>query len=101
MPLNSVWGFRQKNVANPFLLLQGKPWESKQTECKVNTIMHKPSMWSASDQLWEQLSARGMDGSAHLKSSEYKKRMEADMLKSVVKITNMLLQVLRMTQTFF
>lgn len=70
---------RQKNVANPILPLRGKPWESKQTECKVNTIIHKLCMWSESDQPWERLSARGggcMDGRAHLKSFEYTKELQ-------------------------
>lgn len=48
--------------------------------------MHKLRMWPASDQLWERLSARGMDGKAHLKSFEYTKRIEADMWKSALRI---------------
>lgn len=63
-------------------------------------------MWSASDQPRERLSARGWrvggveDGRAHLKSFEYRKRIEADTLKSALKERkkkkiNKLLQVLR------
>lgn len=58
-------------------------------------------MWSASDQPWERLSERGMDGRAHLKSFEYTKRIEADMLKSALKMTETLLPVLRIKYTFF
>lgn len=50
---------RHKNAANPVLPLPGKPWESKQTECKVNTIIHRLCMWSVSDQPRGRLSARG------------------------------------------
>lgn len=48
-------------------------------------------MWSASDQPQERLSARGWrvggveDGRAHLKSFEYRKRIETDTLKSALK----------------
>lgn len=75
---NSLQGFykRQKNVANRILPLQGKSWENEQTECKVNTIIHKLCMWSTSDQPRERLSARGMEGRAHLKSSEYTKELK-------------------------
>ncbi|TNN88303.1 hypothetical protein EYF80_001519 [Liparis tanakae] len=52
----------EAKVTNLILPLQGKPWENKQTECKVNTIIHKLRMWSASDQPPERLSARGMGG---------------------------------------
>lgn len=41
-----------------------------------------------------------MDGRAHLKSFEYTKRIEAHMLKSALKMTEMLLQVLRIKYTF-
>ena len=76
LKLNVRFYTRQKNVANPILPLRGKPWESKQAECKVNTIIHKLSMWSAPDQPWERLPARGMDGRAHLKSFEYTKELQ-------------------------
>lgn len=59
-----------------FYLSEGSPGSVKQTECKVNTILHKLRMWSASDQPWERLSARGMDGRAHLKSFEYTKELK-------------------------
>lgn len=42
-----------------------------------------------------------MDGRAHLKSFEYTKRIEADMLKSALKMTETLLPVLRIKYTFF
>lgn len=81
--------------------LHGKPWESKQTECKVNTFIDRLCMWSASDQPQQRLSARGLDGRAHLKSFENTKRTEADVLKSELKMTNMLPQELRIEYTLF
>lgn len=79
----------------PILSLQGKSWESKQSECEVSTVIHKHCMWSASDQPWERLSARGTDeweGSFEILGIH--KRIEADMPKSVVRTTNILMQVL-------
>lgn len=58
---NSIRGScnRRKNDADLiFFILAGKPWESTQGECKVNTFIDELRMWPAPDQPWERLSAR-------------------------------------------
>lgn len=55
-------------LPNSILPPKGKSWESKQAECKVNTIIQKLCVGSAPDQLWDWLSARRVDGGSLLKS---------------------------------